>query len=72
MNLVRYWWSSDGEEEICNRIETTVEEETECYHCLQKHKAGSRMSMLQSVEEKEAYFFVYRMCRQEYQKIGIN
>lgn len=55
-NLVRYWWTFDGEEEICERTEVVILEEMECYHCLRKQEAGSKMSKLHSVEDNQNYY----------------
>lgn len=57
-NLVCYWWSWDGEIELCERMDVVIDEEKECYHCLAVHKPENRMAKLYSVKDN----LTYHMC----------
>ncbi len=53
--IVRYWWTEEGEFELCERTETVLEEKSECYHCLYKHKKGTKVSILKPIYEEVTY-----------------
>lgn len=52
---VRYWWTADGDAEICERTEVVLEEETECYHCLRQIPKGERAIWLISDKDQDNY-----------------
>ena len=53
--IVRYWWTEDGEAELCERTECVLEENSECYHCLAKHEKGARVSILKPLYDEDTY-----------------
>ena len=52
---VRYWWTEDGDAEVCERAEGVAEEDTQCYHCSSQIKAGTEVSLLTSSLDNEEY-----------------
>lgn len=63
-NLVRYLWSPDSENGLCERMEVVIEQETECEHCRRKHEKGSKMSRLHNIENESIYYLCTR-CANE-------
>lgn len=59
-NLVRYWWTLEEKNGLCERTEIVVTEETECDHCMRKHETGSKMSRLYDIENESVYYLCVR------------
>lgn len=57
---VRYWWTDDGEAEICERREVILEEDAECYHCSEKLEKGQRVCLLTNLKDNERYYLSTR------------
>lgn len=45
---VRYWWSEDGECELCDHEKVVTEQPCRCYHCDQEIPAGAACVKLQA------------------------
>ena len=70
---VSYWWSEDGDPEVCERTEGVLEEATECYHCLAKLQEGESVSKLTSLEDGEEYIMCVACAdksTQKYEKLS--
>ena len=55
ISYVRYWWSEDGEAEICKRNSFLVETEAECCHCLKMLPKGEIGFSLENRSNGEQY-----------------
>lgn len=55
--IVSYQWTTDGEAEICEKIEDVLLEEEVCYHCECKMQAGEKAVFLFSQDGDE-----YTLC----------
>ena len=45
---VKYWWSEDGECEVCDHEKVVTEQPWRCYHCDREIPAGTVSDKLQS------------------------
>lgn len=63
-NLVRYWWTLEDGDGLCEKREIVICEDKECDHCLQKHEKGRKMSRLYDIENETVYYLCVR-CANE-------
>lgn len=57
---VIYWWTEDGDNEICERTDRVLEKDGECYHCAKKLYKGDKICMLKVLDDKDTYV----LCKQ--------
>ncbi len=53
--MVRYQWTEDGDNELCEKREDNLLEDAICYHCNQKMKAGEKADFLFSIDDGAEY-----------------
>lgn len=68
--IVRYWWTEDGEAELCERTETVLEENSECYHCSFKHKKGAKVSLLKPLYKDDTYVLCVECADKSTQEVN--
>jgi len=64
INRVKYWWTEDGEIEICKKLEKISKRKTLCSHCFQIINEGTKMFALYPVEDEDTY----HLCEECYKK----
>lgn len=60
MAKVRYWWSEDGEPELCDRKELVTKESALCYHCDCVIPAGSPATELITADGE--HYLLHKEC----------
>lgn len=63
MSIVRYWWTFDGDEELCYRRDLVSKVDIRCDHCGKLVKSGSDMCELEPMR-KGTQYGSYFMCKE--------
>ena len=66
---VRYWWTEDGEAEVCESIGIILGEKAECYHCMIKLEKGTMVKELTSLRDTEKYILCIACAEKSTQRI---
>ena len=66
---VKYWWSEDGEIEICEKSDRVMEVDGECYHCAAKLHKGNRVCELKVLKDEDTYILCKSCAEKNTQEI---